>query len=181
MSTAIDRSRVRHGDEPAVPAELADEIVGEARSRAGLLLLLDYDATLGPSTPGGHGPELPLLVRGALVALTTAPGTRVVMISSEDAGHLDARLRVPGVVYAGAGANVGLMMEQGMREGCGQPVVALIGAGGAFATRGKPGFAVHVGRPPGEPAACHWVPDQASAVELLARLAFSWSMSAPAQ
>ena len=70
-------------------------------------------------------------MRGALVALTTAPDARVVMISSEEAGHLDARLRLPGVVYAGAGANVGLMMEQGMREGCGQPVVVFIG-GGAF-------------------------------------------------
>jgi hypothetical protein len=178
MSTALSRSRAAQGG-PAEPAELAERIVGEARSRAGLLLLLDYEATLGPPPPEGHG--LPLLVRGALVALTTAPDARVVMISSEEASHLDARLRLPGVVYAGAGANVGLMMEQGMREGCGQPVVVFIGAGDAIATRGKPGFAVHVGRPRGEPAACHWVPDQASAVELLARLAFSWSMSAPAQ
>jgi hypothetical protein len=84
-------------------------------------------------------------------------------------------------VYADAGANVGLMMEQGMREGSGQPVVVFIGGDVSLATRGQPGFAVHVGRPCGGPAACHWVPDQRSAVELLARLAFSWSMSAPAQ
>jgi hypothetical protein len=179
MSTELSRST--HGEEPAEPAELADEIVGEARSRAGLLLLLDYDATLGLPTPEGRGLELPLLVRGALVALTTAPDVRVVMISSEEAGHLEARLRLPGVVYAGAGANVSLMMEQGMREGSGQPVVVFIGGDGPLATRGQPGLAVHVGRPRGEPAACHWVPDQRSAVELLARLAFSWSMSAPAQ
>ena len=181
MSTALNRSRAPRREGPTEPAELAERIVREARSRAGLLLLLDYEATLGPPPPEGRGTELPLLVRGALVALTTAPDVRVVMISSEEAGRLDARLRMPGLLYAGARANVVSMMEQWMREGCGQPVVVFIGAGGAFATRGKPGFAVHVGRPRGEPAACHWVPDQASAVELLARLAFSWSMSAPAQ
>ncbi len=178
MSTAVDRPRA---EEPAEPSELADEIVGEARSRAGLLLLLDYEATLGPPTPERRGLELPLLVRGALVALTTAPDVRVVMISSEEAGRLDARLRLPGVVYAGAGANVALMMEEGMREGSGQPMVVFIGGDGPLAVRGRPGVVVHVGRPRGEPTACQWVPDQASAVELLARLAFSWSMSAPAQ
>lgn len=181
MSTATNRSRVTQGEGPAEPTELADEIVGEARSRAGLLLLLDYEATLGPPAPEGCRLELPLLVRGALVALTTAPDARVVMISREEAGRLNAQLKLPGVVYAGAGVNVVLMMEESMREGCGQPVVVFIGGDGALATRGRPGFVVHVGRPRGEPAACRWVLDQASAVELLARLAFSWSMSAPAQ
>jgi hypothetical protein len=180
MSTVLNRPKATHGEGPADPAVLADEIVGAARSRAGLLLLLDYEATLGPPPPEGHGLEVPLLVRGALVALTTAPDARVVVISREEAGHLDARLKMPGVVYAGAGANVVLMMEQSMREGCGQPVVVFIGGGDTVAPRGKPGFAVHVGRPCGEPAAGHWVLDQASAVDLLARLAFSWSMSAPA-
>jgi hypothetical protein len=178
MSTALSRST--HGDEPAEPAELAEEIVGEARSRAGLLLLLDYEATLGPPTPEGRALELPLLVRGALVALTTAPDARVVMISREEADRLNAQLKLPGVVYAGAGVNVVLMMEQSMREGCGQPVVVFIGGDGALAMCGRPGFVVQVGRPHAEPAACRWVLDQASAVELLARLAFSWSMSAPA-
>jgi trehalose 6-phosphate phosphatase len=44
---------------------------------------------------------LPLLVRGALVALATTPDTRVVIISEEDAGDLETRINVPGVIYAG--------------------------------------------------------------------------------
>ena len=118
-------------------------------------------------THGGHGTVMKALI--AWVPLIVVPLGR-------DQPDNAAR-----VVYAGAGANVSLMMEQGMREGSGQPVVVYIGGDGPLATRGTPGLAVHVGRPRGEPAACHWFPDQRSAVELLTRLAFSWSMSAPAQ
>jgi trehalose 6-phosphate phosphatase len=88
-------------DEPADPAELALQIAWEARSHAGLLLFTTFDGMLGPGVRDGRGVGLPLLVRGALVALATTPDTRVVIISGEDACDLKARINVPGVIYAG--------------------------------------------------------------------------------
>ncbi|MDO8479799.1 MAG: trehalose-phosphatase [Candidatus Rokubacteria bacterium] len=88
-------------NEPADPAELAREIAREARSRGGLLLFTDYDGMLCPSVRDRRSVGLPLLVRGALVALATTPATRVVIISGEDACDLETRINVPGVIYAG--------------------------------------------------------------------------------
>lgn len=91
----------RPGSAPADPAELAQEITREARMRGGLFLFTDYESTLRPGTPDRRSAGLPLLVRGALVALATAPDTRVVISSAEDVSDLEAHVNVPGVVYAG--------------------------------------------------------------------------------
>ena len=88
-------------NEPADPAELAREISGEARSRTGLLLFMSYQGMFVPSVPDPRCAGLPLLVRGALVALATTPATRVVVLSGEDACDLEIRINVPGVIYAG--------------------------------------------------------------------------------
>ena len=87
-------------NEPADPAELAREIAWEARSR-GLLLFASYDGLLGPSVRDRRGVELPLLVRGALVAMATTPDTRVVISSRRDAYDLEHHVNVPGVIYVG--------------------------------------------------------------------------------
>jgi trehalose-phosphatase len=89
------------GNEPADPRELAREIVGEARSRGGLLLFADYEIALCPRAPDHVAVALPLLARGALVALAATPSTRVVIISGGDASDLEAQVNVPGVIYAG--------------------------------------------------------------------------------
>lgn len=86
--------------EPADPAELAREIAWEARSRAGLLLFTGYDGMLCPGVQDRRD-VLPLLVRGALVALATTPATRVVVSSGRDAYDLERHVNVPGVIYVG--------------------------------------------------------------------------------
>jgi len=86
---------------PADPAELARTIAREARARGGLLLFADCDAAFGPSVARARSAKLPLLVRGALVALATTPDTRVVVSSGDDAGDLETYINVPGVVHAG--------------------------------------------------------------------------------
>jgi hypothetical protein len=71
------------------------------------------------------------------------------------------------------------IVEQRSRQVRGRVVVVFLGAGESFVKLGKVRYAVHVGRPRGEPAASHWVFDRASAMELLGRLAFAWSAPAP--
>lgn len=95
------RSAVCPQSGPADPAELARAIAREARSRGGLLVFADCDAVFGPGTSKARHAKLPLLVRGALVALATAPDTRVVVSSPDDARDLESYVNVPGVVYAG--------------------------------------------------------------------------------
>lgn len=87
--------------EPADPTELDREIAREGRSLAGLLLFTTYDGLLCPRARDRRGVGLPLLVRGALVALATTAATRVVIMSGEDACDLETRINVPGVIYAG--------------------------------------------------------------------------------
>ena len=118
MSTAIDRSRVRHGDEPAVPAELADEIVGEARSRAGLLLLLDYDATLANrellnlqtnlgSYLDGPLPPTKAFTTDVLLTYLLHPGTALYVGYTNGLSNLslDQSLPTPSVFYQASPSN----------------------------------------------------------------------------
>src|SRR5262245_18490950 len=91
----------------------------------------------------------------------------------------ETRIKVPGVFYVGASPSVERIVAQRRGEARKRPVVLFLGAGESFARLGEVRYGVHVGRPRGEPAASHWVFDRASAVELLARLAFAWSAPAP--
>jgi len=168
------RAETSRESEPAEPGELAEEIAREGQSQGSLLIVLDYEAILG-----GSALDVPLLVRGALVALATSPDACVVIVSAGEASQLETRIKVPGVVYAGSGPSVEWVVDQQSRKARGQSVVVFLGAGESFAKLGKVRYAVHVGRPRGEPAASHWVFDRASAVELLARLAFAWSAPTP--
>jgi trehalose-phosphatase len=269
----------RPGKEPADPRELAQEIVQEARARGGLVLFTDYEGTLSSGVPDRRGVGLPLLVRGALVALATTPATRVVVISRYDACDLEAEVDVAGVTYAGyrglqirgagmtlchpvaeglrealpvlaqklsqrlaplAGVEVEIkelgvtvhvrrmvpstvpaviaqaeelrrtsagefrvwpsesavdlvpdvgwrkgsgalwILEQWAREGRGRPAVVYLGDDDAdedayLALRGH-GHAVRVGPSTAESAASCWVVDHAAAIDLLARIAFGWSV-----
>ncbi|HMB35800.1 MAG TPA: hypothetical protein VKV41_17285 [Methylomirabilota bacterium] len=168
------RAETSRESEPAEPGELAEEIAREGQSQGSLLIVLDYEAILG-----GSALDVPLLVRGALVALATASDACVVIVSAGEASHLETRIKVPGVVYVGASPNLERIVAQRRSEAREHPIVVLLGAGESFAKVGKVRYAVHVGRPRGEPAASHWVFDRASAVELLARLAFAWSAPTP--
>ena len=168
------RAETSRESEPAEPGELAEEIAREGQSQGSLLIVLDYEATLG-----GSALDVPLLVRGALVALATASDACVVIVSAGEASHLETRIKVPGVVYVGASPNLERIVAQRRSEAREHPVVVFLGAGESFAKLGKVRYAVHVGRPRGGPAASHWVFDRASAVELLARLAFAWSAPTP--
>ena len=168
------RAETSRESEPAEPGELAEEIAREGQSQGSLLIVLDYEAILG-----GSALDVPLLVRGALVALATASDACVVIVSAGEASHLETRIKVPGVVYVGASPNLERIVAQHRSEAREHPIVVLLGAGESFAKVGKVRYAVHVGRPRGEPAASHWVFDRASAVELLARLAFAWSAPTP--
>jgi len=168
------RAETSRESEPAEPGELAEEIAREGQSQGSLLIVLDYEAILG-----GSALDVPLLVRGALVALATASDACVVIVSAGEASHLETRIKVPGVVYVGASPNLERIVAQRRSEAREHPIVVFLGAGESFAKLGKVRYAVHVGRPRGEPAASHWVFDRASAVELLARLAFAWSAPTP--
>ena len=66
---------------PADPRELAREIAQDARSRGGLLIFTDFERMLCLGATNGRGAGLPLLVRGALVALASTPATGVVINS----------------------------------------------------------------------------------------------------
>jgi trehalose-phosphatase len=261
---------------------LAREIARAARSHGGLLLFTDYDATLRPGVRARRNAGLPLLVRGALVALATASDTRVVISSDEDAGDLEAQINVPGVVYAGCrglqirgagmafchpvaarvrarlpllarqlseslaslrgveveikelgvavhvrradpaavpvvvaqaeelirtsgrefrlweseatvhlypdlewrrGSSALWIMEQWVHDRRGRPVVVYFGSDDAdedaYLALRRHGYAVHVGRLRGDSAASHWMVDQAAAVDLLARIAFCWTVESP--
>lgn len=273
------RSTVCPQGKPTDPAELARTIAREARSRNGLLLFADFDAVFGPGDSRERRTKLPLLVRGALVALATTPETRVVVSSGDDASDLETYINVPGVVYAGCrglqirgggmrfshpvaarcrdqlpllarelsdslaslpgveveikefgvgvhirrvdpdavpvivaqadeliralarefrvwpsestvdlfpdvdwrtGSSVLWILGRWMceREGC--PVVVYLGAGDTdeetYAELGRYGYAVRVGGPADGSASSHWVVDRAAAVDLLGRLAFTWSV-----
>jgi trehalose 6-phosphate phosphatase len=89
------------GQEPADPRELAREIAQDARSRGGLLIFADFERTLCLGAPNGRGAGLPLLVRGALVALVSTPATGVVINSGQDVCDLETHVNVPGLIYAG--------------------------------------------------------------------------------
>ena len=168
------RAETSRESEPAEPGELAEEIAREGQLEGSLLIVLDYEAILG-----GSALDVPLLVRGALVALATASDACVAIVSAGEASHLETRIKVPGVVYVGASPNLERIVAQRRSEAREHPIVVLLGGGESFAKVGKVRYAVHVGRPRGEPAASHWVFDRASAVELLARLAFAWSAPTP--
>jgi trehalose-phosphatase len=105
MTTGHSQARlaVRPERPPVPPADLARDIACEARSRGGLLLIADHEAILGPTVRDRRAVSVPLLVRGALVALATAPNTRVIITSDEDPCRLETLINVPGVVYAGSG------------------------------------------------------------------------------
>jgi len=96
----LDRSAYP-GQAPADPRELAREIVQDARARGGLLVFADLERTLCIAAPNGRGAGLPLLVRGALVALASTPATGVVISSWRHACDIETRVGVPGLIYAG--------------------------------------------------------------------------------
>ena len=261
------------------PAELARAIARDARARGGLLLYADSDAVFGPSASRARSARLPLLVRGALVALATTPDTKIVISSAEDARDLESYINVPGVVYAGcrglqirgggmtfshpvaarcreqlpllarelmdslaplpgveieikefgigvhvrrvdpdavpvvvaqaeeltrawaqefrvwrSGLTVDLFPDVDWRpsssvlwilgrwmcdrEGC--PVVVYLGAGDAseetYGELRRYGYAIRVGQPSDGSASSHWVADQPTAIDLLGRIAFTWSI-----
>jgi len=89
------------GKKPADPRALALKIVQEARARGGLLIFAGYEGTLCSRGPDRRAVTLPLLARGALVALAATPSTRVVIVSGHDVCDLEAQVNVPGVIYAG--------------------------------------------------------------------------------
>ncbi|HYB40164.1 MAG TPA: trehalose-phosphatase [Candidatus Methylomirabilis sp.] len=99
-STSLARAWSQN-DEPADPGALAQAVVEDARSLGGLLLFADYDGALCPDRRDGDSTRLPLLARGALVALAATPSTRVVVTSWRSACDLEDRVGVPGVVCAG--------------------------------------------------------------------------------
>jgi trehalose-6-phosphatase len=86
---------------PADPRELAREIAQDARARGGLLIFTDFERMLCLGATNGRGPGLPLLVRGALVALASTPATGVVVNSGRDVCDLESHVNVPGLIYAG--------------------------------------------------------------------------------
>ena len=86
---------------PADPRELAREIVQDARARGGLLIFADFERTLCIRASNGRGAGLPLLVRGALVALASTPATGVVINSAHEVCDLETHVGVPGLIYAG--------------------------------------------------------------------------------
>ena len=81
---------------PADPRELAREIAQDARSRGGLLIFTDFERMLCLGATNGRGAGLPLLVRGALVALASTPATGVVINSGQDVCDLETHVNVPG-------------------------------------------------------------------------------------
>jgi len=88
-------------DAPADPRELAREIVHDARARGGLLIFADFERTLCMRASNGRGAGLPLLVRGALVALASTPATGVAINSAQEVCDLETHVGVPGLIYAG--------------------------------------------------------------------------------
>jgi trehalose-phosphatase len=267
------------GRAPVDPRELAREIVQGARSRDGLLVFADFERMLCLGATNGRGAGLPLLVRGALVALVSTPATGVVINSGQDVCDLETHVNVPGLIYAGCrglqirgagmtfchpvaarlrqmlpllaqelcqclvslpgveveikelgvrvhvrradpsavavvvahaealrrtsaaefrvwpsestvdlfpdvewqkGAGALWILEQWAREGRGQPAVVYLGHDhtdeDAYRALRAHGYAVHVGPPATESAASCWVADQAAAFDLLAQIAFAWSL-----
>src|SRR5580765_3228758 len=81
---------------PADPKELARKIAQDARSRGGLLIFTDFERTLCLGATKRRGAGLPLLVRGALVALASTPATGVVVNSGRDVCDLESHVNVPG-------------------------------------------------------------------------------------
>jgi trehalose-6-phosphatase len=188
---------------PADPKELARAIVGDARARGGLFVFADLDRALWVGARDGRSAGLPLLVRGALMALATTPATGVVITSAHGAFELETRVNVPGLIYAGSGGReirgpamalgrpeldgdrgAGALWILGRWECDGRPRPAVVYLGhdetdedAYVALRGH-GHAVHVGPPAGESAASCWIHDQAAAFELLAQIAFAWSIRA---
>ena len=267
------------GRAPADPRELAREIVQGARSCDGLLVFADFERMLCLGAMNGRGAGLPLLVRGALVALASTPATGVVVNSGHDVCDLETDVNVPGLIYAGcrglqvrgagltfchpgaarlrqmlpllaqelserlaslpgvdvesrelgitvhvrrpdrsaiavivahaealrrtsagefsvwpsesrvdlfpdvewrSGESALWILVQWAHEGRGQPAVVYIGHDhtdeDAYRALPEHGYAVHVGPPATESAASCWVADQAAAFDLLAQIAFAWSL-----
>ena len=190
---------------PADPKELARAIVGDARARGGLFVFADLDRALWVEARDGRAAGLPLLVRGALMALASTPATGVVITSSHDAFDLEIRVNVPGLIYAGsggrevrgpamalgrpaidgdAGSGAGALwiLERWECDGRPRPAVLYLGHDetdeDAYAALRGHGHAVHVGPLAITSAASCWIPDQAAAFELLAQIAFAWSIRA---
>lgn len=265
--------------EAADPRKLARTIVHDARARGGLLVFADFERTLRLGASDGRGAGLPLLVRGALVALASTPDTGVVVSSGHDADDLETQVGVPGLIYAGSrglqirgpgfafchplaarsrrmlpvlarelsqrlaplsgvevevkelgvavharradpsaigvivahvdalrrtsarefrvwpsdsrvdlvpdvewgrGASALWILVQWAHDGHGQPVVVYLGHEHAdehaYRALREHGHTVHVGPLPSESLASCWVANQAAAFDLLAQLAFGWSV-----
>lgn len=81
---------------------LGTRLTEAAREGAGLLLLSDYDGTLTPIVRHPRAAGLDAGVRTTLAALVEAPRVAVGLISGRALNDLRGRVRVPGIVYAGA-------------------------------------------------------------------------------
>lgn len=70
--------------------------------------------------------------------------------------------------------------EQSACEGQGEPTVVYLGDDDAeedaYLALHEYGYAVHVGQRSGRSAASYWLVDRAAAIDLLAQIAFSWSL-----
>ena len=100
---------------PSDPRVLGHVIAQDARTTGSLVLFADYERALCSTPPNGRVGGIPLLTRGALVALAGTPCTRVVVVSTQDVADLETHVNVPGVVYAGCR---GLQIRQAGIQHC---------------------------------------------------------------
>jgi trehalose-6-phosphatase len=98
------------------------------------------------------------------VALASTPETGVVVNSEHDVCDLETRVSVPGLIYTGWR---GLQIQYLGHDHTDEDAYRVL--------RGR-GHAVHVGPPSAESAASCWVADQLAAFDLLAQIAFAWSV-----
>ena len=87
---------------PAEDSQVLTDWLGEWLSDGrSLLLMTDYDGTLTEHVPNPWDARLTDSVQGALSALARSPQIRLAVISGRDLGDVNARVGVPGAVYAG--------------------------------------------------------------------------------
>src|SRR5437762_705241 len=82
-----------------------DEVAGRLAQAPGLFLSADFDGTLCPLSERPDGAVLPLGTRRALAELAECDHVAVAIIGGRTQRDLEARVNLPGLVYAG---NLGL-------------------------------------------------------------------------
>jgi hypothetical protein len=80
---------------------------------------------------------------------------------------------------------VRILLARAVEETRSEPTVVYLGGDpadeDAYRAVGARGFAVHVGRPCAESRAAAWMFDRGAAIDLLAQIAFAWSVRSPAR